>query len=181
MTTAHDQELSFDDLAQRVDELRDRIHHQDQGVQQLLDETIEAMTEFNRRGLISLVQLLRSDERGGDLLYQAVEQPEVMALFVSHGLIRTDRTLDVLKVVEQIRPYLVTGSIEMTVESVRGDVAFVRFGKGCSGPTQEMKDEIMGVIRQRVPGLKGVEEVVDSPGSAFIGLSTIGIGPPKDA
>ena len=45
------------------------------------------------------------------------------------------------------------------VESVRDDVAYVRFAKGCSAPDQQTKDEIMGVIMQRVPGLKGVEEV----------------------
>ena len=100
-----------------------------------------------------------------------------MALFVSHGIIRTDRTIDVLRVVEQIRPYLVTSSIEMSVESVRGDVAFVKFATGCSAPDQATKDEIMGVIMQRVPGLKAVEEVADEPGRAFIGLDTIRVGP----
>jgi Fe-S cluster biogenesis protein NfuA len=168
---------TFEDLARHVDELRDRVHHQDAVVRDLLEETVEAITEFNKQGLIALVQLLRSDERGGELLYEAVERPEVMALFVSHGIIRTDRTIDVLRVVEQIRPYLVTSSIEMEVESVRGDVAYVRFAKGCNAPEQATKDEIMGVIRQRVPGLKGVEEVSDPDGRAFIGLDTIRIGP----
>ena len=52
---------------------------------------------------MKLVHLLREDERGGELLYESVESPEVMALFVSHGIIRSDRTIDVLRVVEQIR------------------------------------------------------------------------------
>lgn len=171
-------ELTFEDVAARIDELRDRVHHEDQRVQQLLEDTVDATTEFNKRGLIALVQLLRDDERGGELLYEAVEQPEVMALFVSHGLIRTDRTIDVLRVVEQIRPYLVTSSIEMSVESVADDVAYVRFAKGCSAPSQATKDEIMGVIMQRVPGLRAVEEVADDPSTAFIGLDTIAVGPP---
>lgn len=171
---------TFDDLAQRVDQLRDQISHEDPRVQDLLNQTVDAITEFNKQGLIALVQLLRGDERGGELLYSAVEQPEVMALFVSHGLIRTDRTIDVLRVVEQIRPYLMASSIEMSVESVRDDVAFVKFAKGCSAPAQEQKDEIMGVIMQRVPGLRGVEEVVDQPGSTFIGLDTISIGRPPE-
>jgi Fe-S cluster biogenesis protein NfuA len=175
MTSSDD--TTFDDLARHVDELRDRVHHQEPAVRDLLEETLEAITEFNKQGLIALVQLLRSDERGGELLYEAVERPEVMALFVSHGIIRTDRTIDVLRVVEQIRPYLVTSSIEMEVESVRGDIAYVRFGKGCNAPDQAAKDEIMGVIRQRVPGLKGVEEVRDPDGQAFIGLDTIRVGP----
>ena len=167
----------FDGLARHIDELRDRVHHQDAAVQQLLEETLEAVKEFNKQGLIALVQHLRADERGGELLYEAVEQPEVLALFVSHGIIHTDRTIDVLRVVEQIRPYLVGSSIEMDVDSVRGDVAYVRFAKGCSAPDQATKDEIMGVIRQRVPGLKGVEEIVDAPGQAFISLDTLRVGP----
>jgi Fe-S cluster biogenesis protein NfuA len=178
--TAPAEEQTFEDLAQRIDQLRDQISHQEASVQSLLDETLEAITEFNKQGLISLVQILRSDERGGELLYAAVEEPEVMALFVSHGLIRTDRTIDVLRVVEQIRPYLMTASVDMSVESVRNDVAYVKFGKGCSAPSQENKDEIMGVIMQRVPGLKGVEEVKDEPGRTFIGLDTISIGRPAE-
>jgi hypothetical protein len=168
---------TFDELAQHVDQLRDRVHHQEPAVRRLLEETLEAVTEFNKQGLIALVQLLRGDERGGELLYEAVERPEVMALFAAHGIIRTDRTIDVLRVVEQIRPYLVTSSIEMSVESVRGDVAYVRFGTGCNAPDPEVRDEIMGVIMQRVPGLRGVEEIKDEPGRAFIGLDTIRIGP----
>lgn len=174
------QPASFDELAERIDQLRDQVARQEPAAQELLRDTIDAITEFNRQGLIALVQLLRGDERGGELLYEAVERPEVMALFVSHGLIRTDRTLDVLRVVEQIRPYLVTSSVELEVEQVRGDVAYVRFATGCSAPSQSTKDEIMGVIMQRVPGLKGVEEVVPEPGRAFIGLDTISVGRPPE-
>jgi Fe-S cluster biogenesis protein NfuA len=178
--TAETQPQTFEDLARHIDELRDRIGHLEPATQQLVQDTIDAITEFNKQGLIALVHLLRGDERGGELLYEAVEQPEVMALFVSHGIIRTDRTIDVLRVVEQIRPYLVTSSIEMDVESVRDDVAYVRFATGCSAPDQATKDEIMGVIMQRVPGLKGVEEVVPEPGKTFIGLDTISVGRPPE-
>lgn len=171
-------QLPFEDLAQTIDELRDRVGHLDASTQALLEDTLAAVTEFNKRGLVELVHLLRGDERGGELLYEAVEQPEVMALFVSHGIIRTDRTLDVLRVIEQIRPYLVTSSIEMEVESVRGDVAYVRFATGCNAPDQATKDEIMGVIRQRVPGLKAVEEVAPEPAQAFISVDSLRIGAP---
>lgn len=165
---------SFDELAARVDALRDRVSHTDQAA--LLTETLEAITEFNRRGLIALVQMLREDAAAGEVLYAAVEQPEVMALFVSHGIIRSDRTLDVLNVLEQIRPHLIASSVEMSVEEVRDDVAYVRFASGCSAPDQQTKDEIMGVIRQRVPGLKDVLELQES--GAFVSLDSLRIGPP---
>ena len=171
-----DERPTFEDMARRIDELRDEVRHQEPAVERLLDDTIAAITEFNRQGLIALVHLMREDERGGELLYEAIEKPEVMALFVSHGIIRSDRTLDVLRVVEQIRPYLVTSSIEMSVESVRNDVAYVKFAAGCSAPDEVTKDEIMGVIMQRVPGLKAVEELKDEPGKTFIRLDTIRVG-----
>ncbi len=169
---------SFDELAARVDQLRDRVSHCDQATQDLLRETIDAITDFNRRGLITLVQMMRENEAAGEVLYAAVDEPEVMALFVSHGIIRSDRTLDVLQVMEQIRPHLIASSIEMNVEEVRDDVAYVKFATGCSAPDQSTKDEIMGVLRQRVPGLQGVVEVVDEPGPAFVAVDSLRIGPP---
>jgi Fe-S cluster biogenesis protein NfuA len=101
-----------------------------------------------------------------------------MALFVSHGIIRSDRTLDVLQVFEQIRPHLIASSIEMSVEEVRDDVVYVRFPTGCSAPDQQTKDEIMGVLKQRVPGLREVVEMAPEPSSAFVSVDTLRIGPP---
>lgn len=169
---------SFDELAARVDQLRDQVSHTDESTQALLRETIDAITEFNRRGLITLVQMLREDEHGGEVLYRAVDQQEVMALFVSHGIIRSDRTLDVLQVFEQIRPHLIASSIDMSIEEVRDDVAYVKFPTGCSAPDQQTKDEIMGVLKQRVPGLREVVEVAQEPSSAFVSVDTLRIGPP---
>ena len=106
---------SFDELASRIDELRDQVSHSDERSQQLLRDTIAAITEFNRQGLVRLVHMMREDERASEILYEAVEYPEVMALLVSHGIVRNDRTLDVLQVYEQIRPHLVARSIELSV------------------------------------------------------------------
>ncbi len=169
---------SFDELAARVDELRDQVNHSDESARALLQETLDAITEFNRQGLITLVHMMREDERAAEILYASVDYPEVMALFVSHGIIRSDRTLDVLQVYEQIRPHLIAGSIEMSVEEVRDDVAFVKFATGCSAPEQSTKDEIMGIIRQRVTGLRDVVEVAQETSSAFVAVDTIRVGPP---
>jgi hypothetical protein len=66
----------------------------------------------------------------------------------------------------------------MTVEQVRDDIAYVRFPSGCSAPGQRDKDEIMGVLRQRVPGLRDVVEVQPEPEQAFIAVDSLRIGPP---
>ena len=57
-------------------------------------------------------------------------------------------------------------------------MAYVKFATGCSAPDQQAKDEIMGVIRQRVPGLREVLEVAPETSSAFVAIDSIGIGPP---
>lgn len=179
---AHDEAppQTFDELAQRVDELRDRVSHQEPRVHELLIETIDAITAFNRAGLIALVQKLRADPRGQDLLFAAVDEPEVMALLVSHGLVRADLTLEVLRAVEQIRPYLIASSVEFDVDRVEGDTAYVRFASGCSAPEDSVKEEIRGVLLSRVTGLRAVEEVTASDGGAFISLDTIRVGAPAD-
>lgn len=169
---------SFDELARRVDQLRDQVHHQDPEVQQLLDETLDAITAFNRVGLMTLVRMLRSDPRGQELLFAAVDEPEVMALLASHGLVKANLTLDVLRAVEQIRPYLVASSVEFEVDRVDGDVAYVRFATGCSAPSDSVKEEIRGTLLSRVTGLRAVEEVAPPSAGAFIALDTIRVGAP---
>ena len=176
-TTAASTE-AFDDLAARIDALRDRVGHADPASRDLLEETLAAITEFNRRGLVALVHALREDPAAAEVLYAAVDAPEVMALLVAHGIVRTGRTLDVLTVLEQIRPHLVAAGVEMSVEQVRDDVAYVRFPSGCSAPEQQVRDEIMGVLRQRVPGLREVVELPpERPGAAFVPLAALRIGP----
>jgi Fe-S cluster biogenesis protein NfuA len=168
----------FDELAARIDALRGRVAHAEPATRDLLEETLAAITEFNRRGLVALVHALREDPAAAEVLYAALDAPEVMALLVAHGIVRSGRTLDVLTVMEQIRPHLVVAGIEMSVEQVRDDVAYVRFPGGCSAPDAAAKDEVMGVLRQRVPGLREVVELPPEPsGSAFVPLAALRVGP----
>ena len=51
----------FDGLARHIDELRDRVHHQDAAVQQLLEETLEAVKEFKKSFTTSAGHLLAHD------------------------------------------------------------------------------------------------------------------------
>jgi Fe-S cluster biogenesis protein NfuA len=171
-------ELPFDELAARVDELRDQVRHSEHGVQELLDETLAAITAFNRAGLVELVQVLRSDPRGEELLFDAVDRPEVMALLVSHEIVRVDRTLDVLRIVDQLRPALAASSVQLDVVRVEGDRAIVAFGGGCNAPTQAVRDEILQALGARLPS--GMTVVEDQPSDqAFVPLTSLRVGPPS--
>jgi Fe-S cluster biogenesis protein NfuA len=171
----------FVSVARRADRLREEVaHYRDPNARELLDETVEAIMAFNRHGLVELVRMLRSDPRGADLLYRAVEKPEVMALLASHDIVRADRTLDVLRVVEQLKPYLVASSVDLEVVEVDGDVAHVRFsGSGCGGVDTELKDSVSSTLVSRVPGLRAVQEVEAEPNRAFVPLQSIRVGAPS--
>ena len=177
-TQADDEPQTFADLAARVDELRDRVHHLDHDAAALLEETLDAVTAFNSAGLITLVRMLRSDPRGTDLLYRAVDEPEVMALLVAHGIVRADRTVDVLRAVEQLRPHLVASGTDMEVVTVDGDVVHVRYPGGCSGASSEIKAGVRETLLARVPGLRDVVEVEQEPAGAFVPLTSLRVGPP---
>jgi len=170
-------EPSFDELAARVDELRDRVAHTDEHARELLTETLEAITAFNRAGLVELVQVLRSDPRGEELLFAAVDRPEVMALLVAHEIVRVDRTLDVLRGVDQLRPHLAASSVQLEVVRVEGDTATVSFGTGCNAPTAAVREEILQVLNSRLPGMTAVEQVAQG-GGAFVPLTSLRVGPP---
>jgi Fe-S cluster biogenesis protein NfuA len=170
-------EESFEELAVRVDELRDRVAHTDEHARELLEETIGAITAFNRAGLVELVQVLRSDPRGEQLLFDAVDRPEVMALLVAHEIVRVDRTMDVLRVVDQLRPHLAASSVQLEVVRVEGDTATVSFGTGCNAPSAETRAEILQVLTTRLPGMTAVEQEA-AGGSAFVPLTSLRVGPP---
>jgi hypothetical protein len=169
-------EPTFDELAARVDQLRDRVAHADGHARELLSETMEAVTAFNRAGLVELVQVLRSDPRGEELLFEAVDRPEVMALLVGHEIVRVDRTLDVLRVVDQLRPHLAASSVPLEVARVEGERVFVSFGTGCNAPSSQVREEILQVLGSRLPGMTVTEEVAQS--SAFVPLQSLRVGPP---
>jgi hypothetical protein len=167
---------SFDELAARVDELRARVSHHDEHARSLLEETLDAVAAFNRAGLVELVRVLRADPRGEELLFDAVDRPEVMALLVSHEIVRVDRTMDVLRVVDQLRPHLAAASVQLEVVRVEGDSAVVSFGTGCNAPAENVKAEILTVLTSRLSGMSLVEEVRSS--ETFVPLTSLRVGPP---
>ena len=162
---------SLSDLARRIDDLREKVSHEGPKTQELLGETIEAITAFNRLGLAALVKFLRADPRGTQLLYEAVDLPEVMALMASHNIIRTDLTLEVLRVVDQLRPHLMAASVNLEVLRVEGDVVSIRYNS--HRPDDEVVDGIHEALLARVVGLREVREVVDAVGTTFVALDQL--------
>jgi|GEM_PF-2330395 len=173
-------------LAARADQLRDRVRHlPDPTAAATLDEALDAVTAFNRAGLVSLVRSLRADPVGAQLLYAAMEAPAVMALLAAHDIIRTDRTLDVLRAAEQLGPYLTASGVTLQVVGVDASTATVRLlSDGCGGVDPGLVESVRAALRSRVAGLAAVEVLADEPASgpgepAFVPLSSLQVGAPR--
>ncbi len=81
-------EAGLESLAGRVDRLvndAESLEPEARGRAFALKEAIEA---FHRSGLTTIVQRLKADPRGKQLLFELVDDPGVRALLAMHGLIR---------------------------------------------------------------------------------------------
>lgn len=175
--------VSFAELARRADAARTKVAKAEPATRELLTEATDAITAFHRAGLVTLVRALRADPRGAELLYAALDQPEVMALLVAHDIVRADRAVEVLAVIEQIRPYLAAAGTDAEVVQVDDDVAYIRFaGRGCEAPPSDLKDSVLETLLDRVPGLREAHEVAPAASDpAFIPLGSLRVGPPGPA
>jgi Fe-S cluster biogenesis protein NfuA len=172
-------------LARRADQLREQVRHlPDPTAAALLDDALDAMTAFNRAGLVDLVRAVRADPAGAQALYQAMESPAVMALLAAHDIIRTDRTLDVLRAAEQLGPYLDASGVTLTVVEVDATTARIRLAAaGCGAVDAGLTESVRAALRSRVPGLADVQVLPDAPaaeaGPAFVPLTALRVGAPQ--
>jgi Fe-S cluster biogenesis protein NfuA len=146
----------FAALAARLDALMDEVRHAEPAVRDLVESVVEASEEFTRAGLVSLVQRLRADATGEDLLVAALEQPEVMALLVRHRIVRGGRPLEILRVVESLRPYLVASGADVEVVELDDDRAVLRLVGADAAAAGELQDGLEQALLSRVPGLATV-------------------------
>ena len=86
--------------------------------------------------------------------------------------------MEVLRAVDQLRPFLAASSVQLDVTRVDGDTAYVSFGTGCQAPTPSLKAEVLGALGARLPSGVAVVEDQPSGGGAFVPLTSLRVGPP---
>lgn len=156
----------FDQLAQRVDQAVAEVQAMptEHRIKALtLKSTIE---EFHKAGLTKIVQALKADPRGKELLFQLVDHPEVYALFAMHGLVRADLRTQVSRVIEMTRPYLQSHGGDVSLVDIRGRTVIVRLVGNCSGCSMSqvtLKNTVEETLKQHIPEIEAVEAVTDTP------------------
>ncbi len=123
----------FESLAQRVDEATAAVQGMPTELRIKALALKSAIEAFHKPGLTKIIRQLKADPRGKELLMELVNEPEVYALFLMHGLVRADLALRVARVVEMVRPYMQSHGGDVAFVSLRERTVLVRLLGSCSG------------------------------------------------
>ena len=167
---------NLDLLAQRVDQLIHEIDHLEEGPRNKALELKKAIEAFHKVGLTKIIQRLKLDPRGKELLFELVDEPGVFALFSMHGLIRADVNTLAARVLEGVRPYMRSHGGDVELVKVEGDTAFVKLHgacEGCSLSAVTLRESVEETLTTQLPQIQRVEVVPNAPLNGMIGLDEI--------
>ncbi len=170
-------EPTFEALARRVDEARsalDDLAPDDAATAIDLQAAIEA---FHRPALVAIVQTLRDDPRGKELLFELVDDPSVRAVLALHGIIRADPITRANQALATVRPYRQSHGGDVEIVRIEGGTAYVRMQGSCNGCSMTAVTLQEGVTEALVAGVDEVDRVEvldDEPTSAFIPVGSVG-------
>lgn len=176
---------SFDERARRIDAATHAIERiTDESDRATARELADAVTDLHESVLRSIVQRLRADDRGRELLYDLVDDPEVYAAFVKSGIVKPSLAMRAVQVLDGVRPYLTSHNGDVELVAIEGGTAIVRLlgaCQGCGSSTETLRDSVARALLDNLPELSEVREAPpqDAPTETIIPVSSIGVGRPK--
>ncbi|ADO44850.1 Rieske (2Fe-2S) iron-sulfur domain protein [Hydrogenobacter thermophilus TK-6] len=168
------EELSFEKLAERIDELLAKVKNFEDEKRETVGELIKSIEEFTRMALVKLVKLMKEDSAGKDILLKAVREPEIYSLFLKHGIIREDDRTKAIKALELIRPYIRSHGGDVEFVDLKEKTLYVRLRGTCTGCSQvsfTLQQTILEAVQAYIPHIEKVELAKDTPVEAFLELS----------
>jgi Fe-S cluster biogenesis protein NfuA/nitrite reductase/ring-hydroxylating ferredoxin subunit len=163
-------------LAEKVDHAIAEVRTLDDASQVKAMAMKSAIEEFHKLGLTRIVQTLKSDPRGKELLFELVEDPGVYALFSMHGLVRADLRTRVARVIEMVRPYMHSHGGDVELADVTADTVFLRLKGSCNGCSMSavtLRNGVEEALQQHVPEIKKIEVVANEPDSQLVPLDAL--------
>jgi Fe-S cluster biogenesis protein NfuA/nitrite reductase/ring-hydroxylating ferredoxin subunit len=163
-------------LAEKVDHAIAEVRTLDDASQVKAMAMKSAIEEFHKLGLRRIVQTLKSDPRGKELLFELVEDPGVYALLSMHSLVRADLRTRVARVIEMVRPYMHSHGGDVELVDVTSDTAFLRLKgscNGCSMSSVTLRNGVEEALQQHVPEIKKIEVVANEPDSQIVPLDAL--------
>jgi len=151
----------FAERARRLDGARRRAAALPEGPREVAAELGEALDEHLAAVLRAIVVRLRADERGRELLYELVDDPEVHAALVKAGLVRQSVAMRAMQVLESVRPYIRSHGGDVELVSIEGGVARVRLVGACgscSASSATLRHVVSEALVEHVPEIHAVED-----------------------
>lgn len=167
---------SFETLAQKVDEAIAEVRALDDKPQNSAMNMKRAIEEFHKFGLIKLVQHLKADERGKELLFELIDEPSIYAIFAMHGIVRADVPTRVERVIEMVRPYMQSHGGDVELVEVEHDTVYLRLHgacNGCSMSSVTLRNGVEEALNEHVPEIKNIEVIPNEPSVGMVTLETI--------
>jgi len=181
--TVVEEHTEFEQLAADVDAAAASLDELDPGVSAQARQLAEAVEAFHRPALVHIVQALKADPRGKELLFELVDDPAVRALFAMHGIIKADPMTRANQVLVSVRPYLQSHGGDVELVRIEDGAAFIRLQGSCNGCSMSAVTLREGVEEALVQldEIDRIEVLEDQPTPAFIPLSSVGRRTKEDA
>lgn len=181
ITTSATPAPTFEARAARIDAAQRAVARLDEVPRAAADELVAAVEAHHAAVLLSLVTRLRADDRGRELLYDAVDEPEVYAALVKAGIVKPSLAMRAVQVLDGVRPYLTSHGGDVELVRIDQGVAYVRLlgaCQSCGSATETLRDSVAEALLEHLPEITAVEEVApdSAPTAAFIPLSSVSFG-----
>ncbi|MCB0998428.1 MAG: NifU family protein [Acidimicrobiales bacterium] len=184
MTVIDDRQDTFETRAARLDAARRAVDRLESDARIVADEYAAAVDAHVSAVLHHLVVLLRSDDRGRELLYEAVDDPEVFAALVKAGIVKPSLAMRAIQVLDGVRPYLTSHNGDVELVRIADGVAYVRLlgaCQSCGSATETLRDSVAEALLEHLPEIREVRDVPPdaapaAPQTTFIPLSSLTFG-----
>ena len=185
-SAAGDHPPTFEGRAQRIDAATygiERIGGADDRA--AAHELAAALEDLHASVLRTIVGRLHADDRGRELLYELVDDPEVYAALAKAGIVKPSLAMRAVQVLDGIRPYLTSHNGDVELVSIDAGVAFVRLlgaCQGCGSSTETLRDSVARALLDHLPELTEVREAPPdtAPAETIIPVSSVGFGRPSE-
>jgi len=163
-------------LAERVDRSIAEVRTLDDASQVKAMAMKSAIEEFHKLGLTKIVQRLKNDARGKELLLELAEDPTVYALFSMHNLVRADLRTRVARVIEMVRPYMQSHGGDVELVEVAQDTVFLRLTGSCNGCSMSavtLRNGVEEALQQHVPEIQKIEVISAEPANNLVPVEAL--------
>ncbi len=159
----------LDELARKVDEALAAVRTLSPEAQRPALDLKNAIEAFHKLGLTKIIQRLKEDPRGKELLFELVDDPAVYALFAMHGLVREDLSVRAARVLDTVRPYMQSHGGDVELVSVSAETIVVKLSGSCNGCSMSavtLRNTVEEAIHEHLPQIRNVQVAPNEPDHA---------------